>query len=672
MPSDTDNDRDVAQSGSVTPGHLTIWTTDGVIRDAGTPATPSVTGGLGITSSNQVAIGINNALNPAPYNQLGFGITLTSAQISVTPYNGAAQLPLNISASALTVTINGIPYPFNPSASGNLTGPLGVTSGDLISYNGTSGNLVQDSGLSVSSVVQKSSTLLSPPVANVAALRSATSATLPQTICYVQGYYANADGGEGEFFVGTTTTANGGTIINDASGRSWYRGTEGTPLSVKWFGAKGDATTDDTAAFQSAVTAAVATKLAVSAPGATYLFSSAVTVAGATVIHGVPGATVIKQSSLSVTSFRVTTNQAVSFEGLTVGSSFTPQTSGAGIVFDTGSSSMNFDSRVTNCVFQGQLVALSLQRCAAAVVRECQFTECITDVLIQNLANEDGGDNTITACTFGQGPGGIGGAAAGQAVSHISGGGLRFINNKVNGHAYGYVLNLNLTAISATSDLIIIGNSFENMPNQAIQLQQAGPNTNQFFNIIITDNQFANLNCAVLFFESSGATNPFSNFIISDNVIQTTPGGVGISLHTGVNGSVGGNFLVSQGGTQTGILTGGSGRVQGVVISADNEIVGYTTPIDVHGGVRVEPFVQSGSVIATTANAYGSLFSSAGVAVVFDTPYVNAPKVTVTATSGAGAVSGLATSVTATGFTVIGLGVTNTTDLFLNWMAAGN
>jgi hypothetical protein len=89
-------------------------------------------------------------------------------------------------------------------------------------------------------------------ITNIASLEAVTTTTLPQTIVYVEGYYAPTDGGEGVFVVGAAATANSGTIINDASGRSWHRETEGLPYSVKWFGATGLGVVDDTAAIQAA------------------------------------------------------------------------------------------------------------------------------------------------------------------------------------------------------------------------------------------------------------------------------------------------------------------------------------------------------------------------------------------------------------------------------------
>lgn len=50
----------------------------------------------------------------------------------------------------------------------------------------------------------------------------------------------------------TTSTDNGGTIIVSSNGKRWKRLFTGS-VNLRWFGAKGDVTTDDTAAWQNAV-----------------------------------------------------------------------------------------------------------------------------------------------------------------------------------------------------------------------------------------------------------------------------------------------------------------------------------------------------------------------------------------------------------------------------------
>lgn len=116
----------VRQSGQVTPGHLGSWTTNGVIQDAGTPANPKVTGGLGVVSDNQETICTQNALTN--YSRLCLGVTDTAAYLSLGNFGGAT-LPLNI-------VVNGTAYPFPqgaaaflPLAGGTLTGLLTINTG---------------------------------------------------------------------------------------------------------------------------------------------------------------------------------------------------------------------------------------------------------------------------------------------------------------------------------------------------------------------------------------------------------------------------------------------------------------------------------------------------------------------------------------------------------------
>lgn len=92
-------------------------------------------------------------------------------------------------------------------------------------------------------------------VPSIAALRSILHTTY--NFVHVAGYYAPADGGGGFYaYIASDNSSsdNGGTIIVGAGGARWHLQTT-EPVSIKQFGAKMDGTTNDSAAWQSAIAA---------------------------------------------------------------------------------------------------------------------------------------------------------------------------------------------------------------------------------------------------------------------------------------------------------------------------------------------------------------------------------------------------------------------------------
>ena len=130
----------VVQSKTITGGHVASWTTDGVIQDGGTAALGAVTE-LGVTKNGGLGVAISTANPPNAYVQFGLGVASSGvATVYANSYGGAP-------SASLQFNINGSVYPFNPSGGGNITGPNSAVSGDLVSFNGTGGNLVQDAGV---------------------------------------------------------------------------------------------------------------------------------------------------------------------------------------------------------------------------------------------------------------------------------------------------------------------------------------------------------------------------------------------------------------------------------------------------------------------------------------------------------------------------------------------
>ena len=87
----------------------------------------------------------------------------------------------------------------------------------------------------------------------------------PHTTVNVWGISNVFDGAAGQFRVNASDTAsadNGGTILVDSLGRRWYRIFSGD-LDVRWFGALGDGSTDDTFAFHSALNSLIGIKATV-------------------------------------------------------------------------------------------------------------------------------------------------------------------------------------------------------------------------------------------------------------------------------------------------------------------------------------------------------------------------------------------------------------------------
>lgn len=112
----------VQQSGTVTPGHVSVWVATGVIGDGGTAANGSLTS-LGITASGQ-SLCINSAASTSgAYQQFCLGATTAGgATISLQNLGSAP-------AETINFDINGTSYPFPGGLSQIIIGTTPVSGG---------------------------------------------------------------------------------------------------------------------------------------------------------------------------------------------------------------------------------------------------------------------------------------------------------------------------------------------------------------------------------------------------------------------------------------------------------------------------------------------------------------------------------------------------------------
>lgn len=96
----------VKQSGSVTGGHVTCWTYNGIVQDCGVSTGSNSANTFGLTANGGYPFCIQNTnTHTGPYVQLCEGISTSGAAISINSFNGA-------SAPPFSVVINGTAYPF--------------------------------------------------------------------------------------------------------------------------------------------------------------------------------------------------------------------------------------------------------------------------------------------------------------------------------------------------------------------------------------------------------------------------------------------------------------------------------------------------------------------------------------------------------------------------------
>jgi hypothetical protein len=431
-------------------------------------------------------------------------------------------------------------------------------------------------------------------------------------------------------------------------------------VCVKDFGAKGDGTTDDTAA----MTLAHATGRVVYYPAGTYVFSTLTIPQG-----GIVGES--KATSI-LSSTDATSGDTISLPWAST--AFPPSTgylfrdfqvqaaagkTGGNLINVNAPSTENNTTLFDSVILQGGPTQLAFTKASYWVVRASQFEGySVAGIVVDNQDVSDAGDSCISDCLFNtSSTNGIG------VVQHASGG-LKIVNSKFLGGNYGYFMGWTGTT---SSDLLISNCSIENMATAAISLSRTS-GAGLFSNIVLTGIQIAICPNGISFSDVAGFIN---NVVISDIVVSLSPGsGSCIGLNNTSRFRIGPTTLIGNGGSPTGLAfaAGCSNGKFDYPVSA-----GLSLPVsNSSSSVFRSDGLQQGTQTVVTNAGQGSVFIGTAN-ITFPVPYQQTPVVHCYPNSSAGgAAAGFASGVSTSGFTLNAIGGTNGGSCSMAWDATGN
>jgi hypothetical protein len=345
------------------------------------------------------------------------------------------------------------------------------------------------------------------------------------------------------------------------------------------------------------------------------------------------------------------------FDGFNLGATVGKTSGNALVVQGTGSGEVS-GGRFSHITFQTIPTGIYFARSSLYSVTNCNFYDFSkTGLLIDNLNAGDSGDSSIIGCVFAAPTP----SSNRYGIQQLSSGGLKIVGNKFNNNTIGYLLNLSDQV--NTSDLMIVGNSFEGSSANCIQLQRQAATTKTFNNITISGNQLLVEGATGAGIYSANGSIFCSNMSITGNVVGlNTSAAQGILLDYVNSTLIEGNVIIGNAGTTIGCNIGTHGDVTLGRNKFFNCNRNYSVGV---GGFSADKNdIQTGAATITTSTAYGAMFTGTAT-ITFSTafspdipPALGDATVNITGTTGNG-VGVQVRTISNTGMTIAATGLSS-------------
>lgn len=305
-------------------------------------------------------------------------------------------------------------------------------------------------------------------VASSTAALKAVQPTAAGQGAYRQGFATAGDGGAMTYVWGTAAcTLNGGlgddgAEIKPGAGSGCWRAVFTGPTLVQvWGGCLGGG--DDSAAFQAMINAMQIAKLPARYSGNCAIHQTLQITAG--LDFGATSMSDCLTTTANVDGFDIATDSPVDFHDFCHNYNVTPN--GVANISLTGAtpSSFNGTSRFRNIALQNGYRNFHTKNADYYVIDGVIAASIDTAVWIENPAVADAGDMTIVNSTFTGQTNSIG-------ILWNSGGGLRFVNNKL--IQFNHCMGFQLATGATTGVIFIHGNSMEGCVSDSVLLVRQG------------------------------------------------------------------------------------------------------------------------------------------------------------------------------------------------------